>query len=491
MQINKVTIRNFGIIQSAELSLGKLNLITGINYDSESAEGNYSGNGAGKSTIQNAIFFALYGNVTNLTLKELLRTDAKECSVTLECSLKGENLIIIRKIPSELQIFINDKEMKFNTQTIAQNWLDGQLEEDINKFRTFRMIDQNKGINLLDLGVLSLRKELMNMLNVQFIKHRVNLLNKKNEREILCVDRKLYKFYLSKKRESILAKGLELIKAEQKQTESDREIQRAAITKLDADIQSKKKLIYYKEQDLHKLNNGKCPILGNNCPTITNRLEETRVIKNKEIDTIVHEIETVSSQRVNEEDALKYYDTIIQDLRKKEDKTKQYLLKLKEAFKFADYKYTKADIQLYTDAIKTLDEFSAYYVMEWLGNLSIIINDLLKEIDIEIEFSADKQFISVKNGEQYINYAQLSGGQKTFLNVVFKLGILLNEGITSGLIMIDEGINAVDTINFRRLIDILKNLNFQSLIIYQNCDKTILDVSYINVERKNDIAIIS
>jgi DNA repair exonuclease SbcCD ATPase subunit len=103
-----------------------------------------------------------------------------------------------------------------------------------------------------------------------------------------------------------------------------------------------------------------------------------------------------------------------------------------------------------------------------------------------VEFSVDKDFIRIYDNGQLLNYSQISGGQKKFLGVIFKLGILLQQGINSGIILFDEGLSEMDVINLYKLIDILHNLsNFQCIIIYQNCPKDLQDAAYINIERKN------
>ena len=157
---------------------------------------------------------------------------------------------------------------------------------------------------------------------------------------------------------------------------------------------------------------------------------------------------------------------------------------------YAAYKYTKEDVQLYADSVKILDSFSSYYITEWLSNLQIIINDLLKGLNLSVEFSVEKDFIRINNAGQELNYSQLSSGQKKFLGTIFKIGILLQEGINEGILLFDEGLGDIDQINFYKLIEILKGLNFQCVIIYQNVDKSIIDVNFINVERKEGISTI-
>jgi DNA repair exonuclease SbcCD ATPase subunit len=479
MIIHSIKLLNFQLFKEVSINFSKLNLITGANADDISL----SGNGSGKTTILNAILFNLYGSITNLNLTDLVRIGTKTCSVELDFEHNNEQYRIVRTIPTSLKIYKNNEELQFNTATIAQKYIDN-LTGDNNKFRTYNMIDNQKGINLLDLGIISLRKTLVDFVNGQFVEIRNNLLAKKNDREKFSRDKRYYTYYLSEKKLDILEKGLLRLTEEYRQSDKEAKEQYNVIGNYKSEIQSREKLIYYKEQDKKKLNNGYCPILNTKCSILQSKQKEVELAKADEIKLLAQEISEIKNLVQTEESAYRHYLDIVNQLNNKSLKTNEYISKLKEAFKFSEYKYTKADIQLYTDTIKTLDNFIAYYVQEWLTNLSIILNDLLKEINISVIFNTEKSFITVNNNGQELKYEQLSSGQKVFLNAIFKLGILLNEGITEGLILIDEGINTLDEINLFKFIEILKNLNFQTVLIYQNINKELKEVNYINVIRK-------
>jgi len=484
MQIKTLKLKDFQLFKSPELSFDKLNLITGTNLDSEDKDGIFSGNGSGKTTLLNGILYAMYGDVLGLNLKDLIRTGEKECLVELTFVQNNEQYRIIRKIPSELHIYKNGEEQKYNTQTIAQRYLDG-LFGDLNKFRTYNIIDNHRGINLLELGNVSLRKTLMSFMDDYFSKIRTNLLSEKNNRERFSKDKKIYHFYLSEKKTDTLNKGLKNLQEELAIAKKDWDEQEKVVNNLQGEIKAKEKLIYFKNQDKAKMNNGYCPILKEKCKSLTEKLSEVMTDKTREIANLEADIKIIDVKLKSEKDYATYCKEIYNSLYEKIQKIKGLIMKLKEAEKFSAYKYTKEDIQLYADAIKTFDSFSAYYIMEWLGNLSLIINDLLKPINISVEFSDDKDFIKVTDNGIEMKFEQLSSGQKTFLGTIFKIAILLNEGKNEEVIIIDEGINTIDQVNFINLIEVLKNLQFQTLVIYQNCPKNLEEVNYINVERKN------
>jgi len=482
MKIINLKLRNFQLFEELDLNFEKINLITGTNLDDLGA----SGNGSGKTTIINAILFALYGDVSGLTLKELIRIGEKNCSVNLTFLLNNEPYTIKREIPTSLTLYKDTEEIKFNTNTLTQKHIDNLLNTDINKFKMYHIIDQNKGINLLDLGVLSLRKQLMEFVDTYFSEIRNSLLSKKLERENYNIDKKLYTHYLSEKRKRILQLGLEELRNIRNDLNRSIKETNQGISNTKGEMAGKQKIINYKQSETKKAEEGICPILKQSCDKIGKKMSEKDKKKlSDEVELLYKEIEKLKESIKPEQEYLNNLEEQYKDIDLTIDRIKGRILRLINAFQFKDYKYTKKDVQLYADTIKVLDQFASYYVQEWLSNLSLIVNDLLQNVNISVEFSTDKNFIKVINNEQELNYAQLSSGQKTFLNTIFKIGILLNEGVNEGMLLIDEGINTLDNINLEKLLDILKELNFQSFIIYQNIDKDIKNVNFIELERKD------
>jgi hypothetical protein len=485
MIIKSLKIQNLQLIKSAQVDFDKINIISGINLDSPSE----SGNGSGKSTIVlRAILFVLYGYCEEgLTLKDLIRFGEKECSVEIECLLNNEHYLIIRKIPSELQIFLNDKEIQANTATIKQNLIN-EAFGDVNFFRQYRCVDLKNGINVLDLGIVSLRKTLMGFIENIFTEIRTRLLAQKVERERYSVDKKLYKHYLSMKRLDLLNASLNAVIKDCQTIEKDKEKQQSIINQIKSEISSKEKIIYYKTQEMKKVDEGICPVLKIKCEKIAPK-KDLNMSPNlgitKEIDILKEEIKSHKSQLDSEMDSIEYYIDALSTLHNKENKIREKLLRLKGAFQFKDYKYTKGDILIYDEAIKVLDAFAGEYIKEWLSSLSVIINNLLKSINISVEFTADKSFMMITDNNQVLKFDQLSSGQRCFLNIVFKLGILYQKGITNGIIICVVGINVIDNRNFHQLIDMIKVLGFQFIIVKQDCE-SIEDTKHITIIRKNN-----
>ena len=274
MKVNKIILRDFQLFKEQTIILDRINLITGINFDSLEEDGSFSGNGSAKTTIINAILFGRFGEVTDINLKDLIRIGTKETKVILEITKDNDTYRIIRKIPTSLQIFKHNEEVKFNTTTLAQKFLDELFGSDFKHYRTYNIIDQKKGINLLNLGTISLRKSLMEFCANTFSKIRTSLLSKKLDRETYNVNKRLYTFYLSQKKLTTLEKGLEKIKLQEDDNLHDLQEQSKIINNYKSDISSREKIIYFKRKDIEKAAEGICPILKSKCDRIGSKLTE-------------------------------------------------------------------------------------------------------------------------------------------------------------------------------------------------------------------------
>jgi predicted nucleic acid-binding Zn-ribbon protein len=483
MIVKNLKVNNFQLFRSANINFEKISIIVGQNNDSINEI--KSGNGSGKSTlVLRAILFGLYGYCEEgLTLKDLIRFGEKETVVEIEIEKDNNLFKIIRKIPSELQIFLNGKEIQANTLTIKQQFITEHFG-DVNFFRQYRCVDLKNGINLLDMGIVSVRKTLMGFIEGIFSEIRTKLLAKKVERERYSVDKKLYKHYLSQKRLDILnASVTDTNNQINELRTSVREVQ-GSISKVNGEISAKKRIIDYKLTETKKAEEGICPILRTQCEKIGKKItEEDKRKMSSEVDKLRQEIKDLEESIVGDNDYLADLEIQMQGIEERKQKTNEKLLRLKGAFQFADYKYTKADIVIYDESVKVLDTFAGEYIKEWLSSLSVIINNLLRPINISVEFSADKDFLKVFDNGQILKYDALSNGQKSFLSVIFKLAILMEQNKT-GIILLDDSLNDLDWINFKNLVNILKTLPFQAICVYQGLKEPIEDTKQFTTVRE-------
>jgi len=473
MKIKSLKLNNFKLFSKESFVFDKINIIKGINKD-DSAQ---SSNGSGKSSILEAIVYSLYGEGSGKNLADLVAFGAKH----LEVKLETDSFSVIRKIPNTLEISQNGVEVQFNTATLKQNWINDRIGS-YNFFKKYRLVNK-QAINLLDLGIVSLRKELMTFIDSDFSGIRQNLLNKKLERETYNVSKKLYTFYLSEKKWNLLREAELNLDADIKNLKDQQRILLHNQSEFTGKIRSIDYIIKNNKDVAEQMKTKKCPTCGTVLGT-----EKIAAIKGKSADELTKLNEEKTQYQTQLESLqveLEYVEYNLQQARDKYSKVTSLLMKLGEAKKFADYKYTKADVELYANAVKVLDEFSGWFIQQWLDNLSVIINDLLQQVNLSVTFSADKQFITLTNENQTLKYEQLSSGQQIFLNAVFKLAIMLNNGITDGILIIDEGIGNLDLINLHKLISILQTLNFQTFLVYQNIN-IIENVNVIEIEREHN-----
>ena len=112
ISFKNISIKNFLSVGSAPVVVDfkpGLHVITGINKDKDDRR-----NGVGKSTIADAIYFAVFGETLRDLKKDFIinNINKKTCEVVLEAEVSGYNKVdkiqIIRTIdPSKCYIFVN------------------------------------------------------------------------------------------------------------------------------------------------------------------------------------------------------------------------------------------------------------------------------------------------------------------------------------------------------------------------------------------------
>lgn len=116
MKIKELTVKNFMSVgnqtQAVDFEKEQLTLVLGENLD-QGGDDNGSRNGTGKTTIVNALSFALYGQaLTNIKKDNLInKINGKNMLVTLSFEKDGQNYRIERgRKPNIMKFYINDQE---------------------------------------------------------------------------------------------------------------------------------------------------------------------------------------------------------------------------------------------------------------------------------------------------------------------------------------------------------------------------------------------
>ncbi len=136
-----ITIKNFmsvgNVTQALNLSNDGLTLVLGNNLD---LGGDGARNGVGKTTIVNALSFALYGDALTTIRKQNLinKTNGKNMLVTLEFEKNGETFKIERgRSPNVLHFYINNNQVEEKTD-------EGQGENRVTQKEIDRLIGMGK-----------------------------------------------------------------------------------------------------------------------------------------------------------------------------------------------------------------------------------------------------------------------------------------------------------------------------------------------------------
>ncbi len=125
-KIKNITVKNFMSVgnqtQAVDFDKEHLTLVLGENVDL-GGDDSGSRNGTGKTTIINALSYALYGQaLTNIKKENLInKTNGKHMLVTVEFEVSGQNFRIERgRKPNVLKFFVNDQEQKAKDEDDSQ-----------------------------------------------------------------------------------------------------------------------------------------------------------------------------------------------------------------------------------------------------------------------------------------------------------------------------------------------------------------------------------
>jgi DNA repair exonuclease SbcCD ATPase subunit len=125
-KIKNITVKNFMSVgnqtQAVDFDKEALTLVLGENMDL-GGDDSGSRNGTGKTTIVNALSYALYGQaLTNIKKENLInKTNGKNMLVTVEFDNDGVSYRIERgRKPNVLKLFVNDEQKKANDEDESQ-----------------------------------------------------------------------------------------------------------------------------------------------------------------------------------------------------------------------------------------------------------------------------------------------------------------------------------------------------------------------------------
>lgn len=366
IQIKDLTVKNFMSVgnatQAVNFNRQDLTLVLGENLD---LGGDGSRNGTGKTTIINALSYALYGNaLTNIKKDNLInKTNGKNMLVSLEFNVNGQDYRVERgRKPNLLKFYVNNEEQAADDNAQGDSRETQQAIEDIlglshdmfkhvlalntytEPFLSLKANDQRTIIEqLLGITLLSERAEKIKELNKQtkdaitqeeFRIRAIQEANKRIEEQIESL-KKRQKLWEAKQKEDCEKLAQAIVSLEH--IDIDAEIQahrnladynvrkkqihdeETAIKRSKLDIDREQKTIAKIEADLKSLREHKCHACGQDL----HDSKHEEVLKLKEADLAsaqdnVHLHQTQLAEHENELDDLGelgaqpqvFYDTI-------------------------------------------------------------------------------------------------------------------------------------------------------------------------------------
>jgi DNA repair exonuclease SbcCD ATPase subunit len=496
VKLKTLTVSDFMSFGAAEIDFEKLQNLTvieGINRDSNPV----CSNGTGKSTIVEAVTFALFGRTIRKTREtSIIRHGAKSCVVDLSVDMEGHNVFIQRsRRPSKLFVSINGKDVTKESAVETQKFLLGFLNIDFTTYLAAVMFGQNNNNEFVSSTPAEKRKILQSFLGIE---------DYFEIREVVRVKKKDHKNNIASLQGEKKAglKHIEAVKLQQdkiKEANQSSEIKNAE-TKLE-DLQ-----IYKEELHKHKLAVEVCTKLKKkilsledkinsirktkSCPTCKQDLPNDDLEKNYSL-----ELEDLRDELSNsdltppikpefeetEEEIQKYlalkeyrgeessFDSIIEEtesnLREVEESItlEQRDLILSEYWEqaFSEQGLVKYIIRNIIDFFNA--QVGYYLSLITNGHLTITFTQSLEE--------------TVFSGKSLVEYNALSGGERKKINIAVMLGLhdllKFNKKSTPDFIVFDE-ITEVDKSGIRNISSLIETIakkhNKKIFMITHNSD---------------------
>lgn len=487
MKIKEISLTNFkNFIGKHTFSFDKMTLIAGIN-------------GTGKSTIIEALIFAIWGYTPKGKLEDICTRDkAKSFNSVAVIEEKGHIYEVSRSYPLKISIKVDGKAVQQSTAEANAYLISVFGTREF--FTKFILLDAgNPETNMLELGQVALKRIIFAGTDERFNRTREKISTIKQEREKLNADDAvIYKHYPSELRLEVLTREFDKIYS--KATEIEKEIydtekEIRAIENRMLTAKNKQENLLRKKEDLNKETS--VIVKQNICYACKRPLEETvkqtlfidKDAQNREIDK---ELEIISGSMPDYKEGLDNLKSILDhekkiqsELTPTRDRIAYYMNRLETRLEQKQYIYSERDVLVAKKAIEELDKMSSYYLVESVRTLEPIINSVLDKISFKCSFECDLKgkfnILLDKEGIQY-KYADLSTGEKLILQIAFKLAILMRDN-RADLLICDEGLGSLAEDNLNHILEIIKSLNTQIIMVLHRYEPTDADIKIIQLTK--------
>jgi DNA repair exonuclease SbcCD ATPase subunit len=515
MKINKVTMENFLSVANATVDFDKMsNLVhvKGINKDVKPE----SSNGAGKSTVIEAIAFALFGKTVRKTSARSLKnyhTNGK-CKVTVTVN---DNIVVTRqKSPPMLSLEIAGVSEIQDSIAATQKRLESLLNTNISIFLASMVFGQENSMNFLTATPDEKRDILQSFLNMsELFKHRVAIKNLKSDYN---GDIKINKALMSETNSRIQEVSDDLNKIRTMRSEYNklmtkeqkkfiRENSFSEISRMEKSKSQREGDLYKRQMDLHSLNSGitrkksliddyedmsceKCGHLQEGFAEKISKLasqisSDSETIKDleKEIKDINDEIDEltipISDREIDVASNIKDSSTRISLLEKEKKSKKRLVLSYGESLKETTKNY---EIMRFWE-----QAFSESGIIKYvIQNILIFFNDrcnfylgVITKGTFGIEFNNTLDEILKNNGTECY-YESLSGGEKKRISLAVTLALndllILSGKERSNIIFFDEVADSLDEVGMKGLHELIEEITKDKKLFLITHDEYLLSL---------------
>ena len=178
---NKISIKNFLSVGNQQVQVDfkrGIHIITGINKDKEDRR-----NGVGKSTIADAIYFAVFGETLRDLKKENIvnNINRKNCEVILDATISNmdtkEEIQIIRMLePSKCYVYINGEDKTRDSISNTNVFLASKFNSNTEVFQNCVIMTINNVIPFMAKKKQEKRKFIEDIFNLGVFGDMLNLL---------------------------------------------------------------------------------------------------------------------------------------------------------------------------------------------------------------------------------------------------------------------------------------------------------------------------
>ena len=188
IQFKQLTIKNFLSVGETPVTVEfkpGLNIVTGINKDKVDRR-----NGVGKSTVADALYFALYGNTLRELKKEFISNNISsgKCEVALEFNVthkqKTDSYKIVRLLsPTKCYIYKNGEDCTRDTIGNTTEYINNLINTSEEVFQNCVLMTVNNTVPFMAKKRLDKRKFIEGILNLEVFSDMINMLrNEYNEK---------------------------------------------------------------------------------------------------------------------------------------------------------------------------------------------------------------------------------------------------------------------------------------------------------------------